>query len=138
MSELEDVATALRTATARLQRRLRAEAGHSEYTASQVAVARRLLEHGPATTSELARAEGVRPQSMSATIAVLEAAGVVARRPDPGDRRATQVFVAEQAMREVRAAKQGWLTRTMAERLTAAERRTLADASALIERMLQP
>jgi DNA-binding MarR family transcriptional regulator len=140
VTELDDTAAALRTIASRLQRRLRAEAGQAEYSSAQIALIRRLVESGPATTSELARAEGVRPQSMSATVASLQSAGIVARRPDPNDGRAAQVYVSdegERALREGRAAKQEWLTRTLAERLTASERRTLADAVALLERMLQ-
>jgi DNA-binding MarR family transcriptional regulator len=141
VTHLDDTAAALRSATARLSRRLRAEAGQSEYTGSQIAVIRRLLESGPATTSELARAEGMRPQSMSATIAALEAADIVGRRPDPDDGRATQVFVTAEAERSIldgRTAKQEWLARTMAERLTPVEQRTLADAVALLDRLLEP
>ncbi|HEY0780561.1 MAG TPA: MarR family transcriptional regulator [Gemmatirosa sp.] len=48
----------------------------------------RLERDGPASVAELARAEGVRPQSMGATVAVLEAAGLVDGTPDPtGGRR---------------------------------------------------
>ena len=138
-SGLEDIAATLRAATARLQRRLRAEAGQSDYTASQVAVLRRLLDQGPATTSELARAEDMRPQSMSATVAQLEAAGIVGRRPDPDDRRAVQVFVTDEGQRAIlagRAAKEGWLLGAMRS-LTDDERRILGDAAALIDRLLQ-
>jgi DNA-binding MarR family transcriptional regulator len=141
MAELDDVAAALHASTARLIRRLRAEAQQSEYTSSQVNVIRRLMEAGPATPSELARAEGVRQQSMSATVAALEAAGIVARRPDPDDRRAARVFMTpdgERAVLEGRAATQSWLVRTMAERLSADERDALLEAAALIERMLLP
>jgi len=141
VTELDEIAAALRTVSSRLHRRLRAEAGQAEHSAAQVAVIRHLLEHGPATTSALARAEGVRPQSMSATVASLQAAGIVERRPDPDDGRAAQVYLSEageRALREGRAAKQEWLTRTLAERLSPDERRIVADAVALIERMLQP
>lgn len=141
MSEIDDTAAALRSATARLTRRLRAEGGASDFTPSQVAVLRRLLESGAATTSELARAEGVRPQSMSATIASLEAAEIIGRRPDPSDGRATQVFLTPDAERDIldhRAAKQEWLTSVIGARLTPAEQRILADAAALIERLLAP
>ena len=141
MAELDDIAAALHTWTARLNRRLRAEAQQSEYTSSQVNVIRRLMEAGPATPSELARAEGVRQQSMSATVAALEAMGIVARRPDPDDRRAARVFMTpdgERTVLEGRAAKQSWLIRTMGERLDADEQRTLLAAAGLIERMLQP
>ncbi|KAA9111374.1 MarR family winged helix-turn-helix transcriptional regulator [Microbacterium rhizomatis] len=139
--DTDDTAAALRTATARLNRRLRAEAGQSEYTSAQVNVIRHLMEQGPATPSELARAEGVRQQSMSATVAALEAQGIVARRPDPDDKRASRVFMTpagERAILEGRTAKQGWLIRTMTDRLTADERRILREAAALIERMLAP
>jgi DNA-binding MarR family transcriptional regulator len=140
MAELDDIAAALRSSAARLARRLRAEAGHAEYTTAQVGVIRALLERGSATTSELARIEGVRPQSMSATVASLEAAGIVDRRPDPADARASRVFVTpggEQAILAGRTAKQSWLIATMSERLTADEQRTLGEAAALIDRMLQ-
>lgn len=139
-ADLDDLAAALRTSTARLNRRLRAEAGQSEYTASQAAVIRRLLDGGPATTSELARAEGMRPQSMSATVAALEAVGIVGRRPDPVDGRAVQVFMTDEGERSIRAGrlvKQTWLMHALSG-LTDAERRTLGDAAALIDRILQP
>ena len=40
-------------------------------------------EEGPATVTSLARAEGVRPQSMGATVAALQEAGLVGGAPDP-------------------------------------------------------
>lgn len=141
MAEIDDIAAAVRSSASRLARRLRAEAGHAEYSTAQVAVIRALLERGSATTSELARIEGVRPQSMSATVASLESMGVVDRRPDPQDARASRVFLTpegEQAIRAGRAAKQSWLIETMSERLTPEEQRILGKAAVLIERMLQP
>ena len=50
-------------------------------------VMRRLDTDGPATTADLARAEGVKPQSMGATIAALEEKGIVERKPHPTDGR---------------------------------------------------
>lgn len=141
MTEIDDIATSLRSSASRLTRRLRAEAGHAEFSTAEVDVIRALVERGSATTSELARLTGVRPQSMSATVAALEKAGVAARRPDPDDARASRVFLTaagEEAILAGRAAKQSWLTAAMTARLTADERETLAAASALIERMLQP
>jgi DNA-binding MarR family transcriptional regulator len=83
----------------------------------------------------------MRPQSMSAVITPLERAGIVERRPDPDDARAAQVSITAEGARiigESRAAKQAWLDRMMSERLSTAERRTLREATALLERMLQP
>lgn len=139
MTGLDETAASLRTAVFRLARRLRAEAGHTEYSASQAAVILQLLEAGPATTAELARAQDMRPQSMSAVVVTLEAAGVVGRRPDPDDGRAVQVFLTaagERAVLDGRSAKQSWLIRTMAERLTTEEQGALGAAASLIERML--
>ncbi len=140
MTEIDGIATALRSSVSRLARRLRSEAGHAEFSAAEVDVIRALLERGSATTSELARIHDVRPQSMSATVGSLEKAGVVGRRPDPADARAARVFLTsagEEAILAGRAAKQNWLTATMTERLTPAERETLGQAAALIDRMLQ-
>jgi DNA-binding MarR family transcriptional regulator len=141
MAEIDDIAAAVRSSASRLARRLRAEAGHAEYSTAQVAVIRALLERGSATTSELARIEGVRPQSMSATVASLESLGVVDRRPDPQDARASRVFLTADGERGIlagRAAKQSWLIETMSERLTVEEQQILGEAAVLIERMLQP
>ena len=55
-----------------LLRRLRAATGADEITMTESVVLGRLEKEGPATTAELARAEGMKPQSMGATIASLE------------------------------------------------------------------
>ena len=60
-----------------LVRRLRTE---NSFSISQGAVLARLDREGPQTTSALAAAERVRPQSMAQTIAELQATGFVGRR----------------------------------------------------------
>jgi len=47
-----------------------------------------LGRHGPSRAVELARAAGIRPQSMMKIVHELEALGLVERHPDPGDSRA--------------------------------------------------
>jgi DNA-binding MarR family transcriptional regulator len=139
--EIDDAASEIRRANARLTRRLRTEAGHGAYSDAQISAFRVVFERGEITTSELARFENVRPQSMSATIAALEAAGVVGRRPDPRDGRAILLFVTDEGRRAVesmQAAKDDWLARRMTERLTVAEQGVLRDAAAVIDRLLQP
>ncbi len=54
----------LRMALGRLKRRLREQAGPNDFSDSQKSVLVRLDRDGAATVSALARAEGVRPQSM--------------------------------------------------------------------------
>ena len=83
------VAGELRVVLGKLKRRLREEASLGEFTLSQMSALSRLEREGPATVTTLARAEGVRPQSMGATVSVLEAAGFVTGSPDPADGRQT-------------------------------------------------
>ena len=64
----------------KLKQRLREHGGHSDLTPSQLSVVLRLEKDGAATVSGLARAEGMRPQSMSAVVAPLQEPGLVQRR----------------------------------------------------------
>ena len=59
-----------------------------DLTSSQKSVLIRLEREGPATVSTLARAESVRPQSLGATVAALETAGLVSGAPRPQRRAA--------------------------------------------------
>ena len=73
----------LRETIGRLVRRLRAEPGPS---VGRLAVLGRLDRDGPASISDLAGRERMRPQSMAQTVHDLEAAGLVSRPPGPGRR----------------------------------------------------
>ena len=83
------LAAELRTTLGQLKRKLRQHGERYDLTSSQIAVILRLEKDGPATVSSLARAEGMRPQSMSAVIAPLEEMGFVAGAADPNDGRKT-------------------------------------------------
>ena len=99
----------------------------------------RLEKHGPATVSSLARSEGMRPQSMSAAIAALEAAGLVRGAADPDDGRQTIMSLTEACrewIREGRAARQDWLSRTIRARLSLQEQATLQAAIPLLQRLV--
>ncbi|HEY0246732.1 MAG TPA: MarR family transcriptional regulator [Gryllotalpicola sp.] len=109
-----DVATRIRMTAGSLTRRLRGEAsGVTGLTWSQESIVA-LLSRAPAgmSTAELARAEGVRGQTMSAAVAVLEQAGFLRGEPDPSDGRRTVLHVTDTglaALTEARAVKQKWL-----------------------------
>ena len=79
-----ELAHELRETVGRLIRRLRAEPGPPF---AQLAVLGRLDREGPASISDLAAADRMRPQSMAQTVRDLEDAGLVSRRPDPQDGR---------------------------------------------------
>ncbi len=128
----------LRAQIARMQRRLREEARSGDYTPSQVAVLHRLEREGPSTVTELARAEGVRPQSLGANVAVLVEAGLVSGAPDPADGRRTILSLTDAAVAGMaggRAATENWLARAVRSTLTEAEQEQLAVAVALLRRL---
>jgi DNA-binding MarR family transcriptional regulator len=134
----QTLATDLRVLLGQLNRRLREQTHPHDLTASQKSTLLRLERDGPATTSTLARAEGVRPQSMGATVATLESLGMIAGAPDPTDGRQT-ILSLTPAFREIiatsRAAKEDWLLRAIHTHLSEAEQAELTHALDLIKRL---
>jgi DNA-binding MarR family transcriptional regulator len=99
----------------------------------------RLARDGPATTAELARAESMKPQSMSTTIAALEEMGMVERKPHPTDRRQMNVALTARgsaARKSVSDAKRTWLAEALAQ-LDEDERETLFAAGKIIQRLVE-
>jgi DNA-binding MarR family transcriptional regulator len=125
----------------KLKRRLRERAQLGDLTWSQRSVLSHLERNGPATVTTLARAEGVRPQSIGATVAVLEAAGLVSGAPDPSDGRQTLLSVTaacREWIKADRAARQDWLLGAIQTRLAPAEQEQLATAIKLLKRLVDP
>jgi DNA-binding MarR family transcriptional regulator len=128
----------LRALLGKLKRRLREQAHSGDLTPSQVSVLLRLEKDGPATVSQLARAEAMRPQSMAAVVAALEALNLVSGAPHPTDGRQTLLSLTEtcrQQLKEGRAARQDWLTRIIQARLSQSEQAELATSVALLKRL---
>jgi DNA-binding MarR family transcriptional regulator len=127
-------ASDLRVVLGQLVRRLR-----TEHTLSlpHATVLGRLDRGGPATTSALAAAERMRPQSMAQTIAELEAAALVDRSPDPTDGRRILVALTARG-RETLAAerrrREGWLAQAIAG-LDGEEQELLLRAVPLLRRL---
>jgi DNA-binding MarR family transcriptional regulator len=132
------LARELRVLISQLRHRLREQSHPGDYTWSQTSVLIRLERDGPATVSALARAEGVRQQSMGATISALEEAGLVSGSPDPVDGRRTILSLTD-ACREMikanRAAKEDWLLHAIQTKLSSAEQEELAAALELLKRL---
>jgi DNA-binding MarR family transcriptional regulator len=128
----------LRVLIGKLSRRLREQANPGDFTWSQKSVLIRLEREGPATVTTLARAEGVRPQSMGATVSTLEQAGLVTGSPDPADGRQTILSLTAKCrewIRATRAAKEDWLFRAIQAKLAPDEQDELARALALLNRL---
>jgi DNA-binding MarR family transcriptional regulator len=129
----------IRVLIGKLRRRLREEAHVGDFTPSQVQVLGLLEREGPATVTTLARAQGVRPQSMGETLSVLKAAGLVSGAPDPNDGRQTVLSLTPAFRKKVkvsRAAREDWLFRTIQTRLAPAEQAQLATGVDLLKRLI--
>ena len=129
----------IRGLAGKLKRRLREQSDAGDLTPSQTAVLLRLEKDGPATTSSLARAEGMRPQSMGTVIDALQNAGLVRGAPDPRDGRQTILSLTDECRRwigEGRAARQDWLFRTIQARLSEKEQDLLTAAVELLQRIV--
>ncbi|MBC8730476.1 MarR family winged helix-turn-helix transcriptional regulator [Paraburkholderia sp. UCT2] len=137
--DLHTLAEDLRVLASKLRRRLREESHVGDFTPSQVQVLNLLEREGPATVTSLARAHGMRPQSMGETLAVLKAAGLVSGTPDPNDGRQTVLSLTPSFRKKVkasRAAREDWLYRTIQTRFTAAEQQQLATGVDLLKRLV--
>ncbi|MDQ1546882.1 MAG: hypothetical protein QOH69_1786 [Actinomycetota bacterium] len=145
-AELDDArllatASELRVLVAKLRRRLADQASPGDFTPSQAAVLTRLLSEGPATLTTLAKAEAMRPQSMSAIISALQAGGVVEGRPDPADGRQTILALTDAARERVeraRVIKNDWLFHSIRAKYTPAEQAELTRSVELLQRLLEP
>jgi DNA-binding MarR family transcriptional regulator len=130
--------TDIRVVVSRLRRRLRTVAETDDLTPSQVSVLTRLSKGEADSASALAASEGVRPQSMAATLAALQRQGLISRSPDATDGRRQVITVTDagrQREQGNRQARQEWLTRAIHETFTEDERQTLIEAMALLERL---
>ena len=139
MARAAALATEIRALVGKLKRKLREQAAVGDLPPSQISVLLRLEREGPATTSSLARLEGMRPQSMGTVIAPLQAAGLVAGTPDPADGRQTLFSLTDSCRKWVedgRSARQDWLTRTLQARLSPEEHDRLAEAVELLKRLV--
>ncbi len=130
-------ASELRLVLGQLVRRLRVE---NSFPISHGTVLARLEREGPQTASDLAAAERVRPQSMAQTVAELQTAGLVARRPHPLDRRRILIELTaegEAALADDRRRREGWLAQAIESELAPEEQDALARVVPLLQRLTQ-
>jgi DNA-binding MarR family transcriptional regulator len=134
---LAGAASELRIVLGQLVRRLRSE---NPVPISHLTVLSRLDRGGPQTTSGLAAAERMRPQSMAQTVAELEADGLVDRRPDASDRRQILLELTDagrQLVKDERRRRESWLAKAIAEELSPAEQEVLIEAIAVLRRLAE-
>jgi DNA-binding MarR family transcriptional regulator len=140
MTQAATLAKNLRPILSKLKRRLRDQGHRHDLTPSQVDVILRLEKDGPSPVSTLARAEAMRPQSMSAIVKVLQDARLVAGSPDPNDGRQTLISLTKTCkkfLEDGRAAREDWLTQTIDRNLTPPEQKQLSTALRLLARLVE-
>ncbi|MGI8579627.1 MAG: MarR family winged helix-turn-helix transcriptional regulator [Solirubrobacteraceae bacterium] len=128
----------LRLAITRLARRLRQESG-SGLSPSLTAALATIDRHGPLAPSELAEFERVKRPTATRIVNGLDSAGLIAREPDPDDRRGVRVSVSPEGralLRRLRKRKTAYLARRL-EKLDPEELATLERAAVLLERLLE-
>ena len=136
--DLNAIAETLRESIGLLLRRLRQMPALGELTLPESAALTRLDRGGPTTASALARLERISPQSIGATLAALEARGLVERHSDPNDGRRVVLSVTEaghKTMRNRRNARTEHLARALSTGFSRAELDLLAAAAPLLERL---
>lgn len=136
---LESAAVDLADSIGLLVRRVRAAGTSDELSWTEMGVLKRLAKEGPATTADLARKQGMRPQSMRTILASLEQMRLVERKPHATDgRQVNLALTAKGAAVEKRAGdrKRTWLTQAIAK-LDEREQETLFAAGRIIRRLLE-
>ena len=130
-------AAELRAVLGQLLRRLRTE---NSRPTSQLSVLGRLDRGGPQTTSSLAAAEHMRPQSMAEVVAELQADRLVDRTPDPTDRRRLLVGLTHEGrdfIRRERRRREDWLSQAISEEFSPREQALLVEAVGLLRRLAE-
>ncbi|GIJ65592.1 MarR family winged helix-turn-helix transcriptional regulator [Virgisporangium ochraceum] len=133
-SSAAPLASALRDAIMRLNRRLRQARPVGDLTMSQISALTTLGFAGALSPRELAEQERVQPPTMTKIVAKLEERGLVQRTPHPTDGRQVVLSATEvgrAAVVEHRRAGDAWLAEAIGE-LSAEDRQTLRRAAELL------
>jgi len=110
----------------------------TDLTPSQVSILSRLDTGGESTATALAQAERVRPQSITPTLNVLAARGLITRRADPQDGRRQVIALSptgQASIRDMRRAEGEWLTRSLREHLSDEELHQVRECLILLARI---
>ena len=131
------LADRLHAAAIRLLRRLRQTDSAMGLSAPQASALSVLAFGGPTTLNRLAEAEQVRPATMSRLVAELEREGLASKATDARDRRVVNIAVTAlgRHLLETGRARRLAVLKAQLAQMNARERKTLADAVALIEGM---
>ena len=133
----ERIADALHSAAIHLLRRVRKEDERTGISPARLSALSVLVFGGPMRLTDLARAEQVKPPTMTRIVAGLEADGLVRRRGVSGDARAISLEPTARGIKVMQEGRRRRVQRLAAalENLPAHEQEALARAAALVERV---
>lgn len=128
----------LAQSVARLNRRLRQER-QTDLTPTQLSVLSAIVKLRSATPSAIAGHERVQPPSITRTLTCLVDEGFAIREPHPDDGRQVLISISDKGqavLAEERDRRDEWLAKRLAG-LTTADRRTLREATGLLNRLAE-
>jgi DNA-binding MarR family transcriptional regulator len=131
------LATQLRDAITRLNRRVRQTRPVGELTVAQLSALTSLELAGALTPRELADVERVQPPTMTRIVAKLEERGLAQRAPHPTDGRQVILSTTESGravFAQLERTRNEWLARRLAE-LTPEDRETLRQAAEILQKL---
>lgn len=131
------LATLLRDAITRLNRRVRQARPVGDLTVTQLSALTSLRLAGALTPRELADAERVQPPTMTKIVAKLEERGLVRRAPHPTDGRQVILSATDEGhavLTRLEQARNEWLASRLAE-LSPEERDTLLRATEILHQV---
>lgn len=131
------LASSLRIAVGRLNRRIRNEREDESLTLNQLSALGILERHGPMPVGELAAYERIRPPSMTRIVSNLEELGLAVREPHPVDRRLAVVRITEAGLGRTaadRKRRDAWLTHRLRD-LGPEERAALRAVLPVLEKL---
>jgi DNA-binding MarR family transcriptional regulator len=108
------------------------------WTRSQLVALDRIVHGTAVTTSDLAAAEHMRPQSMAQIVSALERDGLIERRPDTADARRSLIEPTGKGRETVRTAsalRNTWLADALDQELTDEERELVPKLIELLDRL---
>jgi len=133
----EKAAQELIVTVSRLRRRFKEMSGESGLSLPQLSVLSRLAKEGSHTVNDLARAEGVRSQSMVTTAASLESLGLIKRCPDPDDGRKFLLSLTEKGSlhyANTRAYREHWLSNILETRCSKDQLKVLVEVLEILDK----
>jgi DNA-binding MarR family transcriptional regulator len=131
-------ADALRRAISRLHRRIRAERPVGGLTLLGWRVLADVGRLGPETATAMAFRDGIKVQSLTRIVALLDARKLIRKERDPADRRSWRIELTAKGRAQLTRESEHrneWLAKAIGAMLGADERTAIAAAGALLERL---